>query len=77
MTTDWTDANEHDPGVTVLELLVYTAEALLFALTVLRWRSRRRRRRGVVHVSLGAAKHSTPGCGVLDACLGASKHSTG
>ena len=60
MAPDWTDTNEHDPGVTVLELLVYTAEALLVALILLRWWARRRRPCGVVHAHPGAAKHSTP-----------------
>ncbi len=46
---DWTDWNEHDPGVTVLELLVYTAEALLVTLILLRWRAGRRKACGVVH----------------------------
>ncbi|MGI9113127.1 MAG: hypothetical protein ACR2GT_13190 [Gaiellaceae bacterium] len=30
--SDWTDRNEHDPGVTLLELLVWLAGALSLAL---------------------------------------------
>ena len=43
MTTDWTDSNIHDPGITLLEVLAYTAEALLVVATVTWWSRRRAR----------------------------------
>lgn len=33
---EWTDHNAHDPGITLLELLAYTAEAQLYSLSRLR-----------------------------------------
>lgn len=33
---EWTDYNAHDPGITLMELLAYTAEAQLYALSRLR-----------------------------------------
>jgi hypothetical protein len=30
--SDWTDQNQHDPGVTLLDLLTWLAGGLLFAL---------------------------------------------
>ena len=38
---DWTDFNAHDPGITVLEVFAFTAEALLVVVIVRRLRSRR------------------------------------
>ena len=32
----WTDHNLHDPGITLMELLAWTAEAQIFALSRLR-----------------------------------------
>lgn len=43
MTTDWTDHNSHDPGITLLQLLAYTAEALIVVAAVTAWWSHRRR----------------------------------
>jgi hypothetical protein len=43
---DWTDENEHDPGITLVELLAFTAEALLVVVVIHQWRSRRCRRAG-------------------------------
>ena len=60
MTTDWTDENRHDPGITMLDLLIYTAETLLAVVIVLRWRSRHPRPCGVVDAYPGAANNSTP-----------------
>jgi hypothetical protein len=37
----WTDYNEHDPGVTVLELLVSSVAGFLFALGVYAYVRRR------------------------------------
>ncbi len=37
---DWTDANAHDPGITFLELLVFTVEALIAVGLVIEWRRR-------------------------------------
>jgi hypothetical protein len=48
VTQDWTDFNAHDPGITVLELLAYTVEALLVVATVRWFRSRRCHRTGSV-----------------------------
>ena len=45
MTPDWTDHNSHDPGITMLEVLAYTAEALLVVTALAAWWSRRRSRR--------------------------------
>ena len=42
--TDWTDSNGHDPGITLLEVLAYTAEALLVVVAMATWWSRRRAR---------------------------------
>src|ERR1044072_1716947 len=33
---EWTDHNAHDPGITLLELLAWTAEAQLYSLSRLR-----------------------------------------
>src|SRR5882672_11419114 len=33
---DWTDYNAHDPGITLMELLAWTAEAQLYSLSTLR-----------------------------------------
>ena len=33
---EWTDHNAHDPGITLMELLAYTAEAQLYSLSRLR-----------------------------------------
>jgi hypothetical protein len=41
MMPDWTDYNAHDPGITLLEVLAFTAEALLVVAAVRWWRSRR------------------------------------
>jgi hypothetical protein len=44
VTTDWTDYNGHDPGITVFEVLAYTAESLLVvAVLAALWRRRARR----------------------------------
>ncbi|MEO8267976.1 MAG: hypothetical protein ABI706_20930 [Ilumatobacteraceae bacterium] len=40
MSEDWTDANVHDPGITLLEMLAYTVEALLVVAALAAWRSR-------------------------------------
>jgi quinol-cytochrome oxidoreductase complex cytochrome b subunit len=40
---DWTDFNESDPGITLLELFAWLASALLFALAFHAFRRRRRR----------------------------------
>jgi hypothetical protein len=40
-TGDWTDYNSHDPGVTLLQVLAYTAEALLVVAVVRKLRSSR------------------------------------
>ena len=37
----WTDSNDFDPGVTLLEVLVFLGFALLFALALRRWRTSR------------------------------------
>jgi len=41
-TGDWTDYNAHDPGVTLLQVLAYAAEALLVVAVVRKLRSSRR-----------------------------------
>ena len=38
---DWTDANSHDPGITILEVLAYTFIAAAGATAVALWRTRR------------------------------------
>jgi hypothetical protein len=38
---DWTDHNAHDPGITLMELLAWTAEAQLYSLATLRRDERR------------------------------------
>jgi hypothetical protein len=40
MSADWTDANVHDPGITLLELLLFTIEALIVLGAVITWRRR-------------------------------------
>jgi hypothetical protein len=40
----WTDGNQHDPGVTLLELFAWVG-ALMFSLGLLEYVNRRRRRR--------------------------------
>ena len=45
--SDWTDDNEHDPGVTLLELFAWLGGALMFSLGLLEYVRRRRRRRTV------------------------------
>ncbi len=42
MTQDWTDYNSHDPGITLLEVLAYTAETLIVVAALAAWWSRRR-----------------------------------
>ncbi len=37
---DWTDANVHDPGITLLELLVFAVEGLIAVGVVIKWRRR-------------------------------------
>jgi hypothetical protein len=37
---DWTDANVHDPGITLLELLVFAVAALIAVGVVIKWRRR-------------------------------------
>jgi hypothetical protein len=44
-TGDWTDYNAHDPGITLLQVLAYTVEALLVVAVVRKLRSSRRCRR--------------------------------
>ena len=44
--SDWTDGNEHDPGVSLLELFAWLG-ALMFSLGLLEYVKRRRRRRTV------------------------------
>jgi LPXTG-motif cell wall-anchored protein len=41
---DWTDQNQHDPGVTALELLAWLAAGLLSALGLYAYLRRRRDR---------------------------------
>jgi len=41
--SDWTDANVHDPGITLLQALVWSMAGLFAAALV--WRFRRRRDR--------------------------------
>ena len=38
---DWTDFNESDPGMTLLQLFAFLAFALLFTVAFKRWRRRR------------------------------------
>ena len=38
---DWTDTNAHDPGITMLELFAFSVVALVGAVILGRWRSRR------------------------------------
>jgi len=45
---DWTDGNQHDPGVTLLELFAWLGGALMFSLGLLEYVKRRRRRRRTV-----------------------------
>jgi hypothetical protein len=42
-TGDWTDANVHDPGITLLEVLVYTAAGLIGVVALIKRRRYRRR----------------------------------
>jgi hypothetical protein len=44
----WTDRNQHDPGVTLLELLAWLAGALLFTLGLYAYLTRRGHRRRVL-----------------------------
>jgi hypothetical protein len=37
----WTDSNDSDPGVSLLEVLLFLAFAFLFALALRRWRTSR------------------------------------
>ena len=37
----WTDANSHDPGITIVEVLAYTLIAAAGATAFARWRTRR------------------------------------
>ena len=37
----WTDANSHDPGITILEVLAYTLIAATGAAAYSLWRTRR------------------------------------
>jgi hypothetical protein len=39
---DWTEANVHDPGITLLELLAFAAAALIATRALRRWRRRRK-----------------------------------
>ncbi len=49
-TRDWTDANVHDPGITVLELLVYTVLALVVGVVIFNtWKSRHATRNARTH----------------------------
>jgi uncharacterized iron-regulated membrane protein len=41
MTGDWTDANVHDPGITVLEVLAFVLTAAIVGGVFWRWRRRR------------------------------------
>jgi hypothetical protein len=40
--SEWTDDNSSDPGITILELLAYSAVSLGVALIVVWWRRTRR-----------------------------------
>jgi hypothetical protein len=51
---DWTDANEHDPGIAILELLDYLSDLLADYQDKVAAESRRRNRR-LVAVALAAA----------------------
>jgi uncharacterized membrane protein (UPF0182 family) len=44
---DWTDINQSDPGITILQLFAYLCTALLFGVLFISIWLRRRRRRPV------------------------------
>jgi hypothetical protein len=51
---EWTEFNQSDPGVTLIQLFVFLAESLLAYLEDARERRRRRRRRALFLAGLGA-----------------------
>ena len=55
MSRPWTDANVHDPGVTLLELLAFLGEALSSYQEQIAAEAQFRTRRGVVITLAGAA----------------------
>ena len=40
-TPEWTDGNESDPGLTLLQLFAFLAVALFFGFALQRWRTSR------------------------------------
>ena len=40
-TPDWTELNDSDPGITLVQLFAFLALAVLFALVLQRWRTSR------------------------------------
>src|SRR5258708_39376440 len=53
---EWTDHNAHDPGITLMELLAWVAEAQLYSLSRLR-----RDERAAYAALLGISPHGTQG----------------
>lgn len=45
---DWTDFNESDPGITLLELFAYLTDALTYYIDAIAAEQRRRRRRSAL-----------------------------
>jgi hypothetical protein len=52
---EWTDFNQIDPGVTVVELFAFLAESLLWQIEERQRQRRRRRRRRLVFLAVGTA----------------------
>src|SRR6185295_7424353 len=57
---EWTDHNAHDPGITLMELLAWVAEAQLYSLSRMR-----RDERAAYAALLGISPHGTEGAAGL------------